>query len=329
MIRPILTLARFCVPALAIMAADAARALDLSLPFNSQMTAHVGTAPDSHALAIGPFAGGQVSRRMLEGRVERQVLRLPGQSLTTLQLLAPLREQLEDAGYDILFECSSATCGGFDFRFAIEVLPAPDMYVDLTDFRYLAAGHGAGDHVEMLISASDNAGFIQMIRVTSGTEAEALRINRPGDPQSAAIPAAPQPDTQPAMPKPAPMTLADSLHQRGHVILSDLTCDSGAAQLASGRFATLENLADFLKADPARRIALVGHTDAVGGLAGNISLSRQRANSVLQRLVTEYGVPRTQREAEGIAYLSPIAPNTDSAGREINRRVEAVLLNTE
>lgn len=227
-----------------------------------------------------------------------------------------------------------AACGGFDFRFGIEVLPAPDMYVDLTDYRYLAARSGTQDHIGLLISASSNAGFIQMIRITSDPEAAPLQINSPSDAHDTTGTTIP-----PAIPSEAaaeapvarvePVTLADSLTQRGHVILSDLTFDTGSAQLASRRFATLEKLADFLLADPSLRIALVGHTDAVGALPGNINLSRQRARSVLDRLVADYGVPASQLEAEGMGYLSPIAPNTNSAGREVNRRVEAVLLNTE
>ena len=50
---------------------------------------------------------------------------------------------------------------------------------------------------------------------------------------------------------------------------------------------------------------------------------------MLERLVSAHGVPRAQLDAEGMGYLSPIAPNLDAAGREANRRVEAVLLNSE
>ena len=34
------------------------------------------------------------------------------------------------------------TCGGFDFRFATLVFGEPVMFVDLGDYRYLAAGKG-------------------------------------------------------------------------------------------------------------------------------------------------------------------------------------------
>ena len=39
-------------------------------------------------------------------------------------------------------------------------------------------------------------------------------------------------------------------------------------------------------------------------------------------------VPSAQLEAHGIGFLAPIASNNDEAGRDANRRVEAVLLST-
>lgn len=48
----------------------------------------------------------------------------------------PLRDQLIEAGYDVVLDCDQNTCGGFDFRFGTEVLPAPDMYVNIRAFRF-------------------------------------------------------------------------------------------------------------------------------------------------------------------------------------------------
>jgi OOP family OmpA-OmpF porin len=309
-----------------------ANALDLSFPFNAQLTTRVVTAPDSHALPVGPFTEAALPLLDLEGQVERQVFRFAGQSLTTLQLLAPLREQLIAAGYETVFECEDIACGGFDFRFAIEVMPAPDMYVDLTDFRFLAARRNAQDHIGLLVSGSANAGFVQMIRVTNDPDAGALRVTTPGDgplpvtPEAAPVQIIQRPDTPTP---PAPQSLADSLRLQGHVILADLSFQTGSSQLSEGSYASLDALASFLLADPSRRVALVGHTDAVGGLPGNIALSKERAMSVRERLVEAYAVPVSQLDAEGMGYLSPIAPNTTAEGRKANRRVEAILLNTE
>ena len=56
----------------------------------------------------------------LEGAIARRVWRLDSPGLTPLQVLAPLRTQLEAQGYEIVFECAARTCGGFDFRFVRE-----------------------------------------------------------------------------------------------------------------------------------------------------------------------------------------------------------------
>jgi OOP family OmpA-OmpF porin len=120
--------------------------------------------------------------------------------------------------------------------------------------------------------------------------------------------------------------LIAALRAQGHVVLGDLDFGTGSAALGAGPFASLGSLAAFLTEDPARRIALVGHTDTVGGYDGNLALSRRRAEAVMTRLINEHNVPSGQLEAEGIAYLAPIAPNDAASGREANRRVEAVLL---
>ena len=80
---------------------------------------------------------------------------------------------------------------------------------------------------------------------------------------------------------------------------------------------------------PARTVARVGHTDSAGGLDGNIALSKQRAGSVLERLVSDYGVSRLQLEAEGMGYLAPVATNLTEDGRNANRRVEVIITSTQ
>ena len=303
--------------ALTVFPVGTSRALTLELPASSKPLAHSQSAADTYVLPTGPFDDGVLPGNALEGAVLRQSWQVVSQGLTSLQLFAPLREQLEDAGYRILFECGGAECGGFDFRFATEVLPAPDMHVDLTDFRFLAASDGAQDHLSLLVSRSSNAGYIQLIRVTPSETSAKIETAAP------AQITAPTPTATPEG------SVEANLTQFGHAILRDLTFETGAAALGPGPFLSLQSLADFLLADPNRKIALVGHTDAVGTLENNVALSKRRAAAVLERLVGNYGVPRSQLEAEGMGYLSPVAPNQTSEGREANRRVEVILRNTQ
>ena len=80
---------------------------------------------------------------------------------------------------------------------------------------------------------------------------------------------------------------------------------------------------------PNLRVALVGHTDTVGGLDTNIALSRARAQSVRDRLISAFDADATRLDAEGMGYLSPIAPNLTEEGRRQNRRVEVILVREE
>ena len=90
-------------------------------------------------------------------------------------------------------------------------------------------------------------------------------------------------------------------------------------------FDSLQALADYLANAPDLQVALVGHTDSSGPLDVNIALSKRRAGSVLERLVSDYGVARKQLEAQGMGYLAPVASNLTQQGRDANRRVEVII----
>ena len=116
-----------------------------------------------------------------------------------------------------------------------------------------------------------------------------------------------------------------SLLETGHAVLEGLSFETGSAQLAAGDYEVLQTLADLLASKPDLVVALVGHTDSSGSLDGNIALSKRRAGSVLERLVSDYGVPRRQLDAQGMGYLAPIATNLTEEGRTVNRRVEVII----
>ena len=78
-----------------------------------------------------------------------------------------------------------------------------------------------------------------------------------------------------------------------------------------------------LKADPGLKVFVVGHTDNVGALDGNLKLSQDRAQAVVQELVRE-GVDAARLKALGNGPFAPVASNDAEAGRARNRRVELV-----
>lgn len=300
-------------------------ALDLPLPRGAAGAFSETTDPDSLRLPTGPFDGNAVPVETLEGRVSRQAFQIDNESVTLLQIVRPIRAALREAGYEIILDCAAAGCGGFEFRFDVEVLPAPAMFVDLTAYRYLTARNGP-EAIAVLASGTRTRRFLQVIRV--GPSSSGLPgAGRPGPDLSLAAPPVPPQAAPDGVPPGAP--LADRLDGDGRVVLDDLSFQTGRTALSDGPYASLEALARYLAARPGARLALVGHTDAVGGLDGNITLSQARAGAVLRRLVERHGVDPEQLTARGIGYLAPRDSNLTEAGRARNRRVEAVLLEAE
>ncbi|MEX0340083.1 MAG: OmpA family protein [Arenibacterium sp.] len=308
-----LAICAFCV-----VLGTAASAFDLRLPSGAREISERTSPLDSYALPQGVFTSGAVPEQMFEGRIERRTWRVSTPGLTTLQVLAPLRRQVEARDYQILFECSERECGGFDFRFAVEVVPAPDMYVDIRDYRFLAATGPGGEALSLLVSRSLNAVYLQMIHIEPVADETVVEEAQP--PENIA-----EPET-PAEPVVADTSLAEELMAEGHVILSDLAFRSGATRLTNGDYQSLADLAAHLQANPGLRVALVGHTDSVGSLEQNIALSKRRAESVKAKLLDAFDIAPDRVEAEGMGYLSPIASNLTREGREANRRGEVILL---
>lgn len=301
-----------------VVCATTVSGADLAWPPDAQMTVERATNLDSFDAPTDVFSAGSVPMQALEGSVTRQAWRLTTEGLTPLQIVVPLREQIEALGFDIAFECSSASCGGFDFRFAVEVLPGPNMYVNIGAYRYLTAFKGPRDDPDeaftVLASVTAASAYVQVIHVVTGT------AGRP--PVVVQAPARPVASVGAADPE-------RGLLETGFVVLTDLDFDTGTTALGPGPFTSLEQLVAQLRARPELRIALVGHTDTVGGLDPNIVLSRQRARAVRARLIEQYQIDPDRLEAEGMGYLAPLASNQTPEGRERNRRVEAIVLNVE
>ncbi len=118
--------------------------------------------------------------------------------------------------------------------------------------------------------------------------------------------------------------LASGLGAEGKVALYGIHFDSGRAELKPESAAQLAEMAALLKAQPALRVFIVGHTDNQGGLEANLALSQQRADAVVAALARQHGVDARRMLARGVASLAPLASNAAEAGRAKNRRVELV-----
>lgn len=303
--------------ALLLLAAPAA-ALDIELPATARLTVERNTDPDLFAAPVSVFASGQITTAPIEGSVRRSAWRVEQPGLTPLQVMRPLRSQLEEAGYEIVLDCEATACGGFDFRFAVETLPGPNMYVNIRAYHYVTAlRKEAGTTVEaigLLTSTAANAAYIQIIQAGQ-LQAGAAQVQT-----TAPLPRSTQNVSG---------NFAERLLSVGHAVLNGVKFGTGETTLGDARIEDLDALAAILEGQPGLRVALVGHTDSVGSLEGNIAISRRRAQAVRQRLIDSYGANASQIDAQGMGYLAPVANNLDEAGRETNRRVEVILLSAQ
>ena len=159
---------------LAACIAQAAAAFDPVLPPNSRPLFDRDSTPDTYNLPIGPVEGAEPPHITLDGRVTWRTWAISSRA-TTLQILSPLLDQVEAAGYDSVFQCRDSDCGGFDFRFAIDVVPAPDMYVDIRNFRFASAMRGRDEAVSILVSGGRQDLYLQIVSVRPAQSGTALR----------------------------------------------------------------------------------------------------------------------------------------------------------
>jgi outer membrane protein OmpA-like peptidoglycan-associated protein len=109
------------------------------------------------------------------------------------------------------------------------------------------------------------------------------------------------------------------------VTLGDVLFASGQAQLVEGGRSSLEEVVDLLQTEPDKKIRVEGHTDSLGDAEANLKLSEQRAQAVLDALVS-LGVDSSRITSMGMGEDFPIASNDDEEGRARNRRVDVILL---
>ncbi len=121
---------------------------------------------------------------------------------------------------------------------------------------------------------------------------------------------------------------ADSLKLQidadGKALVYGIYFDTGNATIKSESKPTLDAIAELLKRNPDLLLYVVGHTDDTGDGAANVSLSQQRADSVVAALVKDYQVAASRLQAQGVGPYAPAGNNTSDAGKQKNRRVELV-----
>lgn len=123
-------------------------------------------------------------------------------------------------------------------------------------------------------------------------------------------------------------TNVDVVRQGDELLLnipSGITFDTNSYTIKPEFRSTLDKIAQTVASYNQTYVDIYGHTDSTGSDAYNMTLSKNRAESVAGYLTTK-GVARARIGTQGFGKTQPVASNDTEAGRAQNRRVEIKLV---
>ncbi len=109
------------------------------------------------------------------------------------------------------------------------------------------------------------------------------------------------------------------------IVLNNVFFDTGKSILRPESFPELDRIVEIMKKFPTLKLEISGHTDNQGADAANMKLSQNRAQAVVDYIVSQ-GIPSIKIVAQGYGETQPRADNKTKEGRQLNRRVEAKIL---
>jgi outer membrane protein OmpA-like peptidoglycan-associated protein len=118
--------------------------------------------------------------------------------------------------------------------------------------------------------------------------------------------------------------ITGDIASQGKAVFYGILFDFDKADIKPESEPQLAEMAKFLKANPALRAFVIGHTDNKGTLDYNVSLSNRRADAVVKALAARHGIDAKRLVPRGLGPMSPVATNRSDEGRAKNRRVELV-----
>ncbi len=117
---------------------------------------------------------------------------------------------------------------------------------------------------------------------------------------------------------------SNDIRTTGHAAVYGIYFDTAKTDIKPESARAIAEIAKLLNGDAALKVFVVGHTDLVGGVDGNLKLSQGRADAVVRALVEGHGVAAARLRAFGVGPFAPVASNDTEDGRAKNRRVELV-----
>jgi outer membrane protein OmpA-like peptidoglycan-associated protein len=118
--------------------------------------------------------------------------------------------------------------------------------------------------------------------------------------------------------------VADRPIQMGKVFTKPILFETDKFVIRPQYFKDLDDLVLYLTASKATFVDILGHTDSEGEDDKNLILSKNRANAVVQYLVSK-GISSNRIKGTGFGETLPVATNNTSEGKTLNRRIEFLI----
>ena len=97
-------------------------------------------------------------------------------------------------------------------------------------------------------------------------------------------------------------------------------------RLTSNAYIMLDQIVKLMNKYPSVRLEVAVHSDNIGSAANNLALSQRRAQILVNYLINR-GINTNRLVATGFGGSRPIAPNFLEKDRELNRRIDFIIIN--
>jgi OOP family OmpA-OmpF porin len=271
----------------------------------AEVQEHKVTEFDEFVLPLGPILGSGdkfVKSQTIEGKVTKFKYSMP-ESRSGLEVYKNYTDALQKAHFEILYSCDHGRCIDPKFPSGYSHVSSGIWCLNCDEpMRYVAAEltRAQGNVYVAVVVVKDHyeGGTWLTIVETKPMEGGQVKVNA--------------------------AALSRDLTENGHALVYGIYFDSGQAVIRPESEAALSEISKMLAANMQLKLVVVGHTDNVGKIASNLTLSKQRADAVAAYLVSHYHVSQERLQAQGVGSLAPVASNLSEEGRAKNRRVELV-----
>lgn len=259
--------------------------------------------------------------RPVEGRVSNRLYWGP-KSRSPLEVFRNYQKALEAAGFQTAYACETAKCVTDGVQDMVRDTPREALWLtkDILVQGTFNSGNQPGFHYLSARKVSPNGTTWVAVALAGGS---------PDAPVSGRVRQFVQ-IVEPAQVELGKVSvnagqIEGGLKRDGKIALYGVTFATNKAELTKASDGQLGEMAQALKASPAMKVFIVGHTDNTGEFQANTVLSQKRAEAVTDALSARFGIRADRLVARGVANLAPVASNETEQGRAQNRRVEMVV----